>query len=119
MVLKERMLARFLRRGIGVRAVNIRVYRSLLNEFSEPFGEEFVAEIVGQYYSRTQAGNADSIAVKGVLRPVIRERFLTAYDSESELIREGDYFELNGVKYDIVRIIAEKGIYFDFGISRR
>ncbi|MCL2874258.1 MAG: hypothetical protein FWE29_04920 [Defluviitaleaceae bacterium] len=116
MSLCERQAARFVKRGILVRADTADVYRAVLNEFSEPCGEEFVAKITGQYYRGRWQRILVDVADKGRLSPRFREGFLAVYDGESALVKRGDMLEINGERFAVVDIHTENGIFVDLSI---
>ena len=119
MTLCENRVARLVRRALGIRAVEVKIYRATENEFKEPCKEEFVATVAGQHYRRGGWRVAVDIAVKGTFRPRHQEGFLTVHDESSSLIRSGDLFELNAVRYIVLDIHVESGIYIDLNIVRQ
>lgn len=92
----------------------VTIKRSKLNEFGEPTFDMIVCEIEGFWHD----GNnmiSQYVSNTGVIKREKQNFLMVVYDQVSVLIREGDFFELDGVKYEIV----DKGncnnmnIYFD------
>lgn len=97
----------------------VTIKRSQLNEFEEPTADLVVCKIEGFWHD----GNnmiSQYIAASGKIKREKQNFLMVIYDQESVLIKEGDFFELDGAKYEIV----DKGncnnmdIYFDMLLRR-
>ena len=96
---------------------SIAIKRAVLNEFNEPFGEEVVTEVLGLYFKEKKTIRL-SVEEKGAVKVEHEEKLMVSKSQESLLIQEHDYFELNGIKYEIIDLGDTFGIYYDMTLKR-
>lgn len=98
----------------------VQVYRQGIDDFGEDVeGDIFVTEITGQYYDKS-GGVYINLSTKeaGTIKDNKREKFMVVVDDNSNKIKEGDFFTLNGVSYFITDLGNTMDVYYDFSLER-
>lgn len=94
------------------------VYRHKLGDRNEPTGEELVVQLTGLYHKAQNSFISAILAERGETKSRQVEYFMTIIDDDSALVRDGDFFILNDIKYKIVDLGCSQGICYDFALER-
>lgn len=106
-------------KAINKMPTKVTILRDNLNEFGEPNVSFIVCELKGLWHEGSNM-ISQITTDKGEVKRERQNFLMVVYDQVSCLIKEGDYFILNDVKYEIV----DKGncnnmnIYFDMLLKR-
>lgn len=96
---------------------DIQIYRKNLNEFKEPEGEVVVATVKGYFHKDNQGVKLDiSDGSKIIINRV--EKLMVIFDEEGMKLKTGDIFTSDNVKYEIVDLGNNFGIYMDMTLRR-
>lgn len=97
----------------------VTILRATTNEFGEPGVSQVICEIIGFWHDGSNM-ISQIVTNSGEVKRQKQNFLMVVYDQVSCLIEEGDYFKLDGEKFEIV----DKGnknkmnIYFDMLVRR-
>ncbi|MGL5507478.1 MAG: hypothetical protein ACRDB0_06225 [Paraclostridium sp.] len=95
----------------------VSIMRSILNEYGEPMQALKICDIRGFWHDGTSYGGARTTFISdgGKVKNHKQNYLMVVYDELSTLIREGDFFILDNVKYEIIDLgnCNNMNIYFD------
>ena len=93
------------------------IYRNGVNEFKESTGEDKVCEVQGYFHKQNKVVNLN-IRESGAITTNHREKLLVVCDESSLLIKKGDLFYKDDVKYKIIDPGNNMDIVFDMSVER-
>lgn len=95
----------------------ITIKRPTLNEFKEPIGDVEVCKVHGFYYRGNNILRVQANVV-GEINTSKEEKLMVIMDDNTELLKKGDTFTLNNVKYKLLDLGNSFDLYYDITLER-
>ncbi|WP_123053146.1 hypothetical protein [Clostridium sp. JN-1] len=97
----------------------VKVLRQGENIFGEKQEDQFVCKVKGYYHAGGTSINVVNYSIDAAnLNRNYQDRFLIVVDDEVRKIKEHDYFDLSGIKYEIVDKGNIEDIIYDSYLKR-
>lgn len=94
------------------------IKRAALNDFNEPIGDPSDVCTVDGLYHRSNSGLSVNFQEAGRIKSSKSEYLMVVYDTDAQLIKEGDYFMIGTNKYIIQDLGNNHSIYLDMLIEK-